>query len=104
MGYLVGILIVLVAAGFIAWCCVAWQNEHSTQGIISAIGVGISVLAFIFIPFNFTQIDTGEAAVVKVWGEAKEIKGEGLNFDSWISTRYVKYDLKTQVDLKDFLV
>lgn len=96
MGVIVGILIALVCAGFIAWTCVAWNNDYKIQGIISAIGVGVSVLAFIFIPFNFTQIDTGEAAVVKVWGEAKEIKGEGLNFDSWISTRYVKYDLKTQ--------
>lgn len=96
MGYLVGILIVLVAAGFIAWLSVALHNELKVQSIVSAVGVVISILAFIFIPFNFTQINTGEAAVVKVWGEAKEIKGEGLNFDSWVSTRYVIYDLKTQ--------
>lgn len=96
MGILVGIIIVLMLGGFIAWCCISWNNESHAQVIISAIGIFVSVLAFIFIPFNFTQIDTGEAAVVKVWGEAKEIKGEGLNFDSWVSTRYVIYDLKTQ--------
>ena len=96
MGILVGIIIVLVLGGSIAWCCVSWSNEYKIQGTISIICIVMSVFAFIFIPFNFTQIDTGEAAVVKVWGEAKEIKGEGLNFDSWISTRYVIYDLKTQ--------
>lgn len=96
MGVIVGIFIVLVCGGFIAWCSVSWCNENKVQGTISIVGIVISTLLFIFIPFSFTQIDTGEAAVVKVWGEAKEIKGEGLNFDSWISTRYVKYDLKTQ--------
>ena len=96
MGILVGTIIVLILCGFIAWCSISWNNKSQSQVIISVIGIFVSVLAFIFIPFNFTQIDTGEAAVVKVWGEAKEIKGEGLNFDSWVSTRYVIYDLKTQ--------
>lgn len=97
MGIIVGIFIVLLLAGAIAWLSIAVQNEcRLWQKIVSGIGIGVTLLAFVFVPFSFTQIDTGEAAVVKVWGEAKEIKGEGLNFDSWISTRYVKYDLKTQ--------
>lgn len=97
MGIIVGIFIALLFAGAIAWLSIAIQNEGGLwQKIASGICIGVTFLAFVFIPFSFTQIDTGEAAVVKVWGEAKEIKGEGLNFDSWISTRYVKYDLKTQ--------
>lgn len=97
MGIIIGIFIGLLFAGAIAWLCIAVSNECGLwQKIIAGIGIGASFLAFVFIPFSFTQIDTGEAAVVKVWGEAKEIKGEGLNFDSWISTKYVKYDLKTQ--------
>ena len=97
MGYLVGIFIALLFAGAIAWLSIAVSNDCGLwQKITSGICIGVTFLAFVFIPFSFTQIDTGEAAVVKVWGEAKEIKGEGLNFDSWISTRYIKYDLKTQ--------
>lgn len=97
MGIIVGIFIALLFAGAIAWLSIAIQNEGGLwQKIASGICIGVTFLAFVFVPFSFTQIDTGEAAVVKVWGEAKEIKGEGLNFDSWISTRYVKYDLKTQ--------
>lgn len=97
MGIIIGIFIALLCAGAIAWLCMAVTNEWGAwQKIVAGISIGVTFLAFVFIPFSFTQIDTGEAAVVKVWGEAKEIKGEGLNFDSWISTRYVKYDLKTQ--------
>lgn len=96
MGVFVGILLVLCIGACIAWLVVSVNNEATIQKIISIVGIGVCVLAFIFVPFSFTQIDTGEVAVVKVWGEAKEVKGEGLNFDLWVSTRYVKYDLKTQ--------
>lgn len=97
MGIIVGIFIGLLFAGAVTWLFVAVSYECGLwQKIVAGIGIGVTFLAFVFIPFSFTQIDTGEAAVVKVWGEAKEIKGEGLNFDSWISTRYIKYDLKTQ--------
>lgn len=97
MGIIVGIFIGLLFIGTIVWMYLAVSNECGLwQKIVAGIGIGVTFLAFVFVPFSFTQIDTGEAAVVKVWGEAKEIKGEGLNFDIWISTRYVKYDLKTQ--------
>lgn len=96
MGIIIGIILVLVIIGAGIWLFVALNNESVPQLVISII-LGIAgILLFIFIPFSFHQIETGEVAVVKVWGNAKEVKGEGLNFDSWISTKYVKYDLKTQ--------
>ena len=57
---------------------------------------GVFFIAFIFIPFGFQQINTGELAVVRVWGEAKEIKTSGLHFRNVVSTKYDYYDLKTQ--------
>lgn len=96
MGVIIGIVIAAITAGCGVWCYFAFENEAKVQSVLSILGIVISVFAFILIPFSFTQIETGEVAVVKVWGEAKEIKGEGLNFDSWISTQYIKYDLKTQ--------
>lgn len=96
MGLIIGIILVLVTIGAGIWLFVAINNESVPQLVISII-LGIAgILLFIFIPWSFHQIETGEVAVVKVWGNAKEVKGEGLNFDSWISTKYVKYDLKTQ--------
>ena len=97
MGIFLGILFGLLFAGAIVWLCVACYNDFDTwQKIVSGISVGITLLLFMFIPFSCHQIDSGEVAVVKVWGEAKEVKGEGFNFDSWISTKYIKYDLKAQ--------
>lgn len=96
MGIIIGIILVLVIIGAGIWLFVALNNESVPQLVISIILGVVGILLFIFIPWSFHQIETGEVAVVKVWGNAKEVKGEGLNFDSWISTKYVKYDLKTQ--------
>lgn len=96
MGVIVGIILAVITIGCGIWCFNAFDGEKKTQGIVSGIITIVGLLAFIFVPFSFHQVETGEVAVVKVWGEAKEVKGEGLTFDSWISTKYVKYDLKTQ--------
>lgn len=101
MGIILGIilgLIIIVTAIWFGVCCSANSDgePHMVQTIISLIICLISLITFIFVPFSFHQIETGEVAVVKVWGNAKEVKSEGLYFGSWISTKYVKYDLKTQ--------
>ena len=96
MGIIIAIFLIAGLIGAGIWCYTACENEKSVQVCISVILCIACLVAFILVPFSFTQIDTGEVAVVKVWGKAKEVKGEGLNFDSWISTKYVKYDLKTQ--------
>ena len=45
---------------------------------------GALLLTFIFIPFSFHQVNTGEVAVVKVWGKAEYTKSEGTHFDFWL--------------------
>ena len=97
MGIILGILFGLLFVGAIVWLCVSiYMESNLWQKIVSGIGIGVSLILFTFIPFSCHQINSGEVAVVKVWGEAREVKGEGFNFDSWISTKYIKYDLKTQ--------
>ena len=51
---------------------------------------------FMFIPFSIHQVDAGEVAVVKVWGDAKDVKTAGIHFDFWLSHKYEKYDIKVQ--------
>lgn len=117
MGVILGIIIGILAVGSIGWGIYMLYDleanggyntsydkdgqevkteKYSVQMPISIILAIASILAFIIVPFSFIQIETGEVAVVKVWGKAQDVKGEGLNFDLWISTQYVKYDLKTQ--------
>lgn len=61
----------------------------------------IAFLGFILIPFSVHQINTGEVAVVKVWGKAKEIKTPGTHFNFWLGKNYISYDTKVrEIDSK----
>ena len=52
--------------------------------------------AFITIPFSFHTVDTGEVAVVKQLGRAKNVRTAGTYFDLWMINKYQKYDGKVQ--------
>lgn len=62
--------------------------------ILSFISVMMFLFSFIIVPFSFHQINTGEVAVVKVWGKAEYTKAEGTHFDFWLGKKYEKYDTK----------
>lgn len=97
MGVILGIVFALLFIGALSWMIYACSNDAEVwHKVVSGLGMVVMFVLFVFVPFSCHQIDSGEVAVVKVWGEAKEVKGEGFNFDSWISTKYIKYDLKTQ--------
>lgn len=59
------------------------------------------LFVLIFVPGSIHQVNTGEIAVVKEWGEAKEVKTAGIHYDNWVSKEYVIYDLKTQEITED---
>ena len=101
MGILIGIIIFIAMLGCIIWLGVAFWKERPKSGIIGSVLSFIMLIAFIFIPFGIQQINTGEIAVVKVWGEAVSIKTAGLSFRNIVSTEYVIYDLKTQEIISD---
>ena len=72
------------------------NKSRLAQFIASIVVAVISLSVLILIPGSIHQINAGEIAVVKVWGEAKEQKGAGLHFDLWISHKYEIYDAKVQ--------
>ncbi len=57
---------------------------------------GVLVVATVLIPPSFHTIDTGEVAVVKFMGEAKQVRTAGTHFDFWLTNTYQKYDAKVQ--------
>ena len=69
-------------------------KKNDRNIVVSAIASLVLLIAFIVVPFSFHQINTGEVAVVKVWGKAEYTKAEGTHFDFWLGKKYEKYDTK----------
>lgn len=72
------------------------EEKHKAQRILSLSFCVISLVAFIFLPFSIKTVDADKVAVLKVWGEAKEIRTSGTHFNDWISTTYIYYPISTQ--------
>lgn len=89
LGFLFAILAI---GGFCLW----FVEDNKLLHIVGTIIGSIFALLFICIPFSIHQINAGEVAVVKIWGDAKEVRTEGIHFDFWVSHRYDIYDCKVQ--------
>lgn len=72
------------------------NKGYKFKSVVFWVLSGLSLIAFVLVPFSFHQVNTGEVAVVKKWGVAKEQKDSGLYFELWIGTKYEKYDAKVQ--------
>lgn len=68
-------------------------NKKGKSWLVVAI---VAFLAFIAVPFSFHTVDTGEVAVVKQLGRAKNVRTAGTYFDLWMVNKYQKYDGKVQ--------
>lgn len=103
IGIILGILFAIICiAGFITGGVLLYRgcDRDSTgskiggwAGLVAGL---LFLLLFIFIPFSFRTVDTGEIAVVKHMGEAKEIRTAGTYYDFWVTDKYDKYDAKVQ--------
>lgn len=96
MGIVLGVLIAILiigAIGLAAWGVYKRKKQLSISGGILCV---VLLIMFVFVPFGFIQIETGEVAVIKVWGEVKGTKSAGLHFVNALTTKCVIYDMKTQ--------
>lgn len=96
IGIISGIVIALLVIGCFAWRRVAFENDNSKMGRIAIALALVFSVSFIIVPFSFHTVNTGEVAVVKHLGKAKEIKEPGLSFACWFTNKYVKYDTKVR--------
>ena len=95
------ILPIILLVGFIFWAFIAFKpNENGksniVQGIIASILALISSAVLIIVPGSIHQVNAGEVAVVKIWGDAREVRSAGIYFDGWLSHKYEIYDCKVQ--------
>lgn len=96
MGVFVGIVIAAIAIGLGVWAGMAVKNDKAVSGTIAILLCVVAVIAFIIVPWSFHTVDTGEVAVVKHFGEAKEVKTPGLNYSFWGTHKFVYLDTKVQ--------
>lgn len=96
IGIVLGIIIALliIACGVVGYF--AMNDDNVIKGLIMCGAVLALIIAFILVPFSFHTVDTGEVAVVKHFGEIREVKTAGVSYDLWITNKYVKYDTKVQ--------
>lgn len=95
IGILVGILIIVLAIVSFVVGTVAGDKNELVGVIAYLIGI-VLLISFIFVPFSFHTISSGEVAVVKHLGKIDGVKTAGTHYDSWVTNKYIKYDTKVQ--------
>ncbi len=97
MTIIFGIILILLTA-----ICIAIYVKQKTKRENNALSKITIILALVFalgvfiIPPSFHTVETGEVAVVKHLGQAKEVKTAGTYFNLWITDKYQTYDAKVQ--------
>ena len=87
---------VLAIAGLAYGTCALADDGNKVAGTIGLmLGMFLSI-GFLIVPFSVRTVDTGEVAVVKHLGEAREVRSSGTYFDLWFTNKYERYDAKVQ--------
>ena len=73
-----------------------WTKGRKVSTIIASVFSFAMIVVLGLVPASIHQVDAGQVAVVKVWGDAKEVRTAGMHFDLWISHKYEIYDAKVQ--------
>lgn len=101
IGFILGIVFMaFIIAGFGA-AGVLFDNGHPVIGVLAGVFAVAMIICFVLVPFSYHTVDTGEVAVVKHLGEAKEVRSAGMYYGLWITNSYQRYDTKVQnVDIE----
>lgn len=96
IGIILGIVFVVLGFGAAGFAYYQFADDNRAPGVIGVVCAIVLLFAFILVPFSFHTVDTGEVAVVKRLGEAKEVRTAGTHYDFWVTTSYQRYDAKVQ--------
>jgi regulator of protease activity HflC (stomatin/prohibitin superfamily) len=96
IGLILGALFFAIAAICVFIAVVSVTKRRSVSAKISGIIAGIFVLLLVLIPESFHTVESGQVAVVKHLGEARNIRTAGTYFDFWVTEQYVIYDATVQ--------
>jgi len=73
-----------------------YRVENTVPGKIGIAVMVVSAALFAVLPMSIHTVDTGEVAVVKHLGAAKNVRTAGTHFDFWLTDVYQVYDAKVQ--------
>lgn len=96
VGVILGLLIAAFVLVFGALAVRSGKNHKRTTSMVCGILCAIFVIGLIIVPMSFRTVDTGEVAVVKYLGKAKDVRTAGTYFDLWLTNTYEVYDAKVQ--------
>lgn len=97
-----GFLFTILLIGAIVAIVIVIINGRKTTKIrkapliISVVGAVAMLMLLITVPFGIQEIDSGEVAVVKRYGQAVDVKTSGMHFSNVFVDKYERYDIKTQ--------
>jgi regulator of protease activity HflC (stomatin/prohibitin superfamily) len=95
IGIIVGILMAVFAIVAFVVCGAMVDENAGVSAIAGLLGVAL-VIAFIFVPFSFHTVSSGEVAVVKHLGKIEDVKTAGTHYALWVTNSYMKYDTKVR--------
>lgn len=75
---------------------IAEKKQKKGFGTISMILASAFLIAFIIVPWNFHQVETGEVAVVRHMGKVEGVRESGVHTDFWMTNKYETYDTKVR--------
>ncbi len=96
IGVILGIILAVICIASLALAYSGYRDRKKARTVSGAVIAVIMVLLFILVPFSFRTVDTGEVAVVKHLGKAKDTRSAGTYFDLWLTNTYTRYDAKVQ--------
>lgn len=97
MQFILFLIFIILTLGSLALVAFAYMKKRGKSLFIG--GIAASVISFILlflIPGGFYQVEAGEAALIKEWGNAKSVETAGLRWRFWIKDTVTMYDLKVQ--------
>lgn len=96
IGVIIGIGIAILTIAAFVVSGVSASNDKAVTCVIALLLAIAGLFSFVFVPFSFHTIDSGEIAVVKHLGKIEDVKTAGTHYDLWITNKYMTYDAKVQ--------
>ena len=95
IGICVGIGIVIAAIVCFALCGMFIEDKPVVGTVCLLLAIALAI-SFIFVPFSFRTVSSGEVAVVKHLGKIEGVKTAGTHYAPWVTNSFMKYDTKVQ--------